>query len=104
MVINNLKIILLAGGIGFFSACNSVDKNNADTNGKPINPEVVNNPATASSEKKQQDHVPVFQFTEEEHDFGTIHEGEKVSFAFKFKNSGDGDLVIRSASGSCGCT
>ena len=38
------------------------------------------------------------------HDFGTITEGEKVEHTFKFTNTGDADLVISSASASCGCT
>lgn len=68
-----------------------------------INPEVMNNPATASSTNPK-DNVPAYKFETEEHDFGTITEGESVSFAFQFVNSGKGDLVIRSANGSCGCT
>jgi hypothetical protein len=39
-----------------------------------------------------------------EHDFGQITEGEKVAFLFSFDNSGTGDLVIESATTSCGCT
>jgi hypothetical protein len=43
-------------------------------------------------------------FEEEVFDFGTITQGEKVTHTFKFKNSGNADLVIVSAKGSCGCT
>lgn len=39
-----------------------------------------------------------------EHDFGKVIQGEKVSYAFKFKNSGNADLIISDARGSCGCT
>ena len=46
---------------------------------------------------------PRFTFTEEEHDFGKVIQGEKVSYAFKFKNSGKSDLLITDARGSCGC-
>jgi hypothetical protein len=38
------------------------------------------------------------------HDFGSITEGEKVEHTFKFTNTGDADLVISSATASCGCT
>lgn len=38
------------------------------------------------------------------HNFGTIKEGEKVEYNFKFKNSGKKPLVITNASASCGCT
>lgn len=48
--------------------------------------------------------MPVMTFGENTHDFGTITEGEKVSYSFKFKNTGGSDLVISSARGSCGCT
>jgi hypothetical protein len=43
-------------------------------------------------------------FREYEHDFGKITEGEKVAHIFSFVNNGVGDLVISSASASCGCT
>lgn len=39
-----------------------------------------------------------------EYNFGKITEGEKVACVFKFSNTGDGDLVIASATTSCGCT
>jgi len=68
-----------------------------------INPDVMNNPASASG-ANDKTKVPVLEFEEETHDFGRITEGEKISYAFKFKNVGNGDLVIRSANGSCGCT
>ncbi|MEE9374471.1 MAG: DUF1573 domain-containing protein [Saprospiraceae bacterium] len=43
-------------------------------------------------------------FTNTEHDFGEITEGDKVTYMFKFKNTGDEPLVISKAQGSCGCT
>lgn len=82
-------------------ACNQKSADNAAE--KAIDPSVVNNPATASSANSKEN-VPVFQFESDTHDFGTITEGEKISFAFKFKNIGKADLLIRSANGSCGCT
>lgn len=36
--------------------------------------------------------------------FGSITEGEKVEFSFRFKNTGTNPLMIFSASASCGCT
>ena len=68
-----------------------------------INPDVMNNPASASG-TNDKTKVPVLEFETETHDFGRITEGEKIQYAFKFKNVGTGDLVIRSANGSCGCT
>ena len=48
--------------------------------------------------------LPVLQFDKAEHDFGTINEGDKVTTEFIITNTGDADLVIINAVGSCGCT
>jgi|WetSurMetagenome_2_1015567.scaffolds.fasta_scaffold30775_5 hypothetical protein len=48
--------------------------------------------------------TPVITFSNIEHDFGSIKEGEKVSCVFKFTNTGDADLVLTSVFTSCGCT
>ena len=47
---------------------------------------------------------PVITFEEDEYDFGTIKQGDKVVHDFKFKNTGEADLKIAFAKGSCGCT
>ena len=43
-------------------------------------------------------------FSEYEHDFGKVTQGEKVATIFTFENKGNAPLVITSASTSCGCT
>jgi hypothetical protein len=43
-------------------------------------------------------------FMEYEHDFGKVSEGEKAGYIFKFENQGTSNLVIASATTSCGCT
>lgn len=48
--------------------------------------------------------LPVIKFAETDHDFGTINEGDKVNYTYKFKNEGTADLVISDAKASCGCT
>ena len=47
---------------------------------------------------------PVLTFDTKEHDFGQITQGDKVTYSFKFKNTGEADLFILSARGTCGCT
>ncbi|BDX39385.1 hypothetical protein CYCD_27400 [Tenuifilaceae bacterium CYCD] len=37
-------------------------------------------------------------------DFGTVCEGEVISHTFKFKNAGNGVLIVKDAIPSCGCT
>lgn len=45
-----------------------------------------------------------FKFESEEYDFGTITQGESVTYEFKFTNTGNEPLIISKAEGSCGCT
>jgi hypothetical protein len=52
----------------------------------------------------QDESLTSISFEQERFNFGTIKEGEKVSYAFKFKNTGNRPLVISNAKGSCGCT
>jgi hypothetical protein len=68
-----------------------------------VSTEEVKNPATATEGGENAD-LPVFTFEKETHDFGTITQGEKVSYNFKFKNTGKGNLLITNASATCGCT
>ena len=43
-------------------------------------------------------------FREYEHHFGKVSKGEKVGYVFTFENQGTANLVIASATTSCGCT
>jgi hypothetical protein len=80
-----LIVMLCLPALCWFSSCN----NGSDKNGI----------STALVGK-----TPTMAFTDTLHEFGTINQGEKVSYTFKFKNTGNVDLVISSATGSCGCT
>jgi len=70
------------------------------------NPEGINTSAVSnsSSAEGKSDDIPEIKFDEEEFDFGKIIQGEKVSHSFFFRNTGNKNLIISSASGSCGCT
>ena len=94
-----LLVLLVIAGI----SCKIGSEKN-DTPENAIDPSIVNNPATASTSSDVKKLLPVFDFETEAHDFGTITEGEVVSYSFRFTNSGNDDLIIRSAQGSCGCT
>lgn len=89
------KISILVLALVFIMSCVSHEKK--------ISSENVNNPITADGNSDMSS-LPVFQFNEEEHDFGKLTEGEKVTYTFKFTNTGKSDLVISNASASCGCT
>jgi hypothetical protein len=44
------------------------------------------------------------QILDSAYDFGKANEGEKIDFAFRFKNTGTKPLIIQNATASCGCT
>lgn len=44
------------------------------------------------------------QLIDSVHNFGTVHEGQKVGYNFRFVNVGKKPLIVISASASCGCT
>ncbi len=73
-----------------------------DPQPKDISTQDITNSQTADG--KNASNLADIKFEEETHDFGRITQGEKVSFGFKFKNTGSANLIISSASGSCGCT
>ena len=77
-------------------SCNSANNDKLST-------DIVNNPTTASGEKNRSG-LPKFKFDKEKHDFGKVIQGEVVTFAFKFENIGQSDLLIATVSSSCGCT
>jgi len=48
---------------------------------------------------------PAIEFLNgKEYVFGTVKQGEKLEYEFKFKNTGTSDLIIRKTKASCGCT
>jgi hypothetical protein len=64
---------------------------------------LVKNQQTATSSENNAV-GPEFTFVKDEHDFGVLVDGEKVSYSFVFTNTGDAPLIISNAKGSCGCT
>ena len=85
-----------------FSACNQKEKSPLVPD-NALDPELIKNPASAG-ENKTDAKVPEFSFKKETHDFGNITEGEKIAYSFSFTNTGNADLVISSATATCGCT
>ncbi len=98
--LRNCLLVIITIGLSVLLSCKG-NKSGDDR----ISPEVINNPATASANEDKDDQtLPEFTFETDNHEFGEIVQGEKVSYAFKFRNTGKGPLVISSASASCGCT
>lgn len=72
-------------------------------NNDKLSTDIVNNPSTASEEFDGSG-LPEIKFVSDNHDFGEVVQGEVVTFAFKFENVGQSDLLISNVSTSCGCT
>ncbi|MEY3156970.1 MAG: hypothetical protein RLZZ121_23 [Bacteroidota bacterium] len=84
-------------GIFLITACRS------ESDSPNLDADSVELPISADGQNKT-GRLPKMVFDKELHDFGIIKAGEKVSYSFRFVNRGGGDLIIQSASGSCGCT
>jgi Protein of unknown function (DUF1573) len=67
------------------------------------NSDMINNPATAG-EPVDTNLLARISFEIPEFDFGTVNEGDIVTHAFKFTNTGKVPLTILKARSSCGCT
>lgn len=63
---------------------------------------LIKNPKTAGGKKGNT--IAEISFTNEEHDFGRLIQGEVVSHIFRYTNTGNADLIISKISASCGCT
>ncbi|HTN19470.1 MAG TPA: DUF1573 domain-containing protein [Pelobium sp.] len=73
------------------SACNNSNlKNQATVDSAAVNID----PASA----------PVIKFEKDSYEFGKIKQGEKVTYDFKFVNTGKSPLIIKDAHATCGCT
>jgi|TARA_B110000444_G_scaffold159865_2_gene149496 hypothetical protein len=94
-ITSTFTAFILAFTISFFlTSCN-------DNPSKKIKTENI---------QKSQDRIntvfdyPTIEFDKINHDFGEIRDGDIVETIFTFTNSGNSDLKILNASGSCGCT
>ena len=76
---------------------------NSSSDEKTITTDLVNSPLTANSNAEKV-LTPNIEMLETSYNFGEIQQGESVTHDFILKNTGDADLIISAAKGSCGCT
>ena len=87
-----LAVIVM--GLCVLTACE--DK----TEGK-LSTDLVTSPKSATETSDKQ---AAIKFDKEEHDFGTLLQGEVVSYSFHFTNVGNMPLIVSEVGSSCGCT
>ena len=81
--------------LGLLASCNG-------TGGQgQLSTDLVTSPKSATETSDKQ---AVIKFDKEEHDFGTLLQGEVVSYSFHFTNTGNVPLIISEVGSSCGCT
>ena len=86
---------VLIATAAFFPSCSG--------NEGQVPADIVHNPISARGDQNL-DRLPVMEFGETVHDFGTVIEGEKVIYSFKFKKTVGAELVRSSVSARCGGT
>jgi len=84
-----LTAILFLGWI-FFSCNIRNTKNNTDV-------QAVNATQTFTDST-------TVQMIDSAYSFGTVSDGEKVEYSYRFRNTGKNPLIVSSAIASCGCT
>lgn len=100
-------ICLFAMAIAIFAtSCEKKETHKVYQNGRVVE---LDGPMPEAPGKKKRTppadgKYPAMTFTETEFDFGDIRQGDKVTHEFEFKNTGEAELLIEHAIGSCGCT
>ncbi len=97
---NRITIItVLAIGL-MFCGCHKKPAKEGDFTVKDVHiPQTAEGLSAKDAEK-----MPVIEFETKTYDFGDVVEGEKLTYAFKFKNTGKSNLIIYSSEATCGCT
>jgi len=102
-------IALIASGL-YLASCGHSGNGTTDANGNKTN--MSGNPNTTPGQPSPPPGATAapagpattIKFEQDLYDFGQIKQGETVEHIFKFTNTGQHDLVISEAHGSCGCT
>lgn len=82
--------------LGLLTACNDGTTTDGQLSGDLV---TISKSADGDSNKQA-----VITFDKTEHNFGTLLQGEVVTYSFHFTNTGNVPLIISNVSTTCGCT
>jgi outer membrane biosynthesis protein TonB len=100
-MIKRMSFMVVMASLVVATACKKEESTAVDPNAaKPAATEMQTDKTPPPADGK----YPAMTFDTKEHDFGLIKQGDKVEYNFKFTNTGEADLIISSARGTCGCT
>ena len=91
-----LLVFIALIGMVSFQSCDNLFKN------KKMNTGTMNN--NAGPDGNNGGEMPDITFEETDHDFGSMKQGEILTYSYKFTNTGKADLIINNCTASCGCT
>lgn len=95
-----LVLSVLAAGM-LLSACNQSKKTTKTTDSAATQSSAT---SAGSMVATPQAKGAIMDFEKPSFDFGKITRGDKVSYNFRFTNTGKSPLIISNAVASCGCT
>jgi len=100
------KIVILASvsSLLFLGACKKNEDANSEQHSSISNPATIGIPDMEKRVVPADGKYPEMTFASKDHDFGSIEADSKVNYSFTFKNTGQADLIVSRAVGSCGCT
>ncbi|MEX0811533.1 MAG: DUF1573 domain-containing protein [Chitinophagales bacterium] len=107
----NLLLLIMAASLISFVACNNESSNSEETSAteeetteKDLSTDLIDNNNTASETEAAKGPTTEITFDSYDHDFGQVEAGDVVEHTFMFTNTGENELIISDAKGSCGCT
>ncbi|MEO6524313.1 MAG: DUF1573 domain-containing protein [Mucilaginibacter sp.] len=101
------RVFLGIVALGMLAACNQTAKKSETTQSTAATTTTAPGatPITATAPSAAEiAAAPILKFDKDSYNFGKIKQGDKVSYDFKFTNTGKTPLIISNAVASCGCT